>query len=263
MVTALGSPARELMAEVRKLSRRPAVRVLTAIAVLSVPGLYALLALSIAASAGQPGLARQVARLEPAEFQWMIVTNLQQMYFVFAVVLGGLAIGEEFTSRTWKTLFTIQPPRVEVVGIKVGALVIFVAVWAAVLLATAAVSSEITARAEGLRSGWPPPGTVAGALGATFLILLVWATLAAMIAAITRRAAVGIAVAFLVATASAYGPRIAGLPGAAAAALSGSFMPDGRLDLAVVAHATMLLSVYGAVFVAIAIVLLQRQDITD
>ena len=95
VVTVPRSPARELITEVRKLGRRPAVRVLTALTVLSVPGLYALLGLSIPAAAGQAGLARQVARLEPAEFPWMVVTNLQQMYFAFAVILGGLAIGQE------------------------------------------------------------------------------------------------------------------------------------------------------------------------
>ncbi len=266
MVTVLRSPARELLAEVRKLSRRPAVRVLTAIAVCTVPGLYALLGLSIPAAAGQPGLAQQVARLEPAEFQWMVVTNLQQMYFVLAVVLGGLSIGDDFTWRAWKTLFTIRPPRTEVVGVKFGALVICVAIWAAALLAAAATSSGIVARAEGLRSDWPPAGTVAGALGATFLILLVWATLAAMVTAITRRAAVGIAVAFLLATAEAYGPGIAGLaglPGAAAADLSRSFMPGAVPKVDVAARATRLLSAYGAAFGAIAIALLKGKDVTD
>lgn len=236
------------------------------ITVVTVPGLYVLLSLSIAAAAGQPGLARQIARLEPAEFHWMVVTNLQQMYFAFAVVLGGLVIGREFTWRTWKTLFTIYPSRVEVIGIKIGALVTFVAIWATGLLAAAAISSEIVARAEGLQTGWPSPVTVAGALAATFLILLVWATLAAMVTAITGRAAVGIAVAILLATIEAYVGGIAdlpGLPGAAAAALSRSFTPHGVPDLAGAASATMLLSAYGAVFVTIAVVVLKRRDVSN
>lgn len=87
-----------------------------------------------------------------------------------------------------------------------------------------------------------------------------------MVTTITRRAAVGIAVSFLLAMVEAYGPSIAnlpGLPGAAAAALSGSFAPDGIPDLGVAARPTMLLSPYGAVFVAIAIAVLKRRDVTD
>ncbi len=134
------------------------------------------------------------------------------------------------------------------------------------LQAAAATSSGIVARAEGLRSGWASPGTVASVFGATFLILLVWATLGAMVTAITRRAASGIAVAFLLATLEASGPGVAelpGLPGAAALSLSRTFMPDGVPHLGLAAGATVLLSAYGATFVAITIAVLKHRDVSD
>lgn len=113
-----------------------------------------------------------------------------------------------------------------------------------------------------MRYGWPPPGTVAGAFRATFLILLVWATLAAMVTAVARRAAVGIPVAILLAMVEAYGAGLAnlsGLPGAAAEALSQAFTSQGVPDLSVTARAAMLLSAYGVVFVVIAIAVLKRR----
>ncbi|MGH7911768.1 MAG: hypothetical protein ACREOV_08600, partial [Candidatus Dormibacteraceae bacterium] len=186
----------------------------------------------------------------------MVVTNLQQMYFAFAVIPGGLSIGQEFTWRTWKTLFTIQPPRTEVVGVKVCALTVVVAIWTAGLLAAAAASSEIAAHAEGLPSGWPVPGAVAAAFGATFLILLVWATLAAMLTTLTRRAATGLRAGTRLRDGRGLRTGIAslpGLPGAAAANLSGTFAPDVAAELGVGAHATVLLSAYAAAFVAVTV----------
>ena len=116
---------------------------------------------------------------------------------VFALMLGVFAIGSEYGWDTLKTLFTQRPGRLRVFAAKLAALAIALVPFVLALFAAGAVASFVIARIEDAPVHWPSAWLLARALGASWLILAVWAAFGALLGVLTRGTSLAIGVGIL------------------------------------------------------------------
>lgn len=269
-------------AELLKLRRRPAVAVLSTLALASVVLLiYALTYASVKLAAADPQQAAQQlaetrARMYPGLFHWEILRNLSSVFNALALILGALAFGSEYGWGTWKTLLTQRPSRLEIVAAKLGAVAFTVAAWSVGILAVAAVCSYAAALADAAPRSWPPPSEIAAAAGSTFLVLFMWASLGAALAVVLRQAAVTIGIGLVYAAAELILSGTLGrghtsgvlrsLPGINATALTDSFAPShavaAKSALIGPGQALLVLAAYTAAFMLTAALLVRNRDVT-
>jgi ABC-2 type transport system permease protein len=112
---------------------------------------------------------------------------------LLALVLGALSFGSEYTWGTMKTVFMQRPDRVQVVLAKVAALASILLAFVATVFLVSTVASLVVASLEGRSlTGLPPLWDYVRAVGAGWLILLLWAMLGAVVSVISRGIALAI-----------------------------------------------------------------------
>jgi ABC-type transport system involved in multi-copper enzyme maturation permease subunit len=116
---------------------------------------------------------------------------------VFALMLGVFAIGSEYGWDTLKTLFTQGPGRLRVLAAKLAALAVALVPFVLAPFAAGAVASFVIARIEDASVDWPSAWLLARAVGASWLILAVWAALGALLGVLTRGTSLAIGVGIL------------------------------------------------------------------
>lgn len=98
------------------------------------------------------------------------------------LILGVLAIGNEFGWDTLKTVYTQRPSRLRVFFAKIVALAILIVPFVLAVFALAAAFSLIIARREGATVDWPPVWTIVRAVGVAWLVLAVWTAFGVVLA---------------------------------------------------------------------------------
>lgn len=200
-------------AELFKLRRRPATWVLSGIYVLVVllfnyVFLYALVRSGQMeqAAPGQNG-EELIASLLPDHLGVSIVQSGASFGAAIALILGALAVGNEYSWGTVKTVATQRPGRGVIATGRMLSLAI-VTLMLSVLagLASAAASFGIAA-AESADASAPGLGTLVLAVGAAWLLLCVWAALGAGLATLFRGTglAIGIGLVWLLVVESLFG----------------------------------------------------------
>jgi ABC-2 type transport system permease protein len=116
---------------------------------------------------------------------------------VFALMLGVFAFGSEYGWDTLKTLFTQRPGRLRVFGAKLAALGIVLVPFVLTLFAAGAVASYVIAQIEDAPVAWPSAWLLVRAIGASWLILAVWAALGVALGVVTRGTSLAIGVGIL------------------------------------------------------------------
>jgi ABC-2 type transport system permease protein len=204
---------------------------------------------------------------------------------VFALMLGVLAMGSEYAWDTLKALFTQGPGRLRVFAAKLAALAVALVPFVLVLFAAGALASFVIARIEDAPVRWPSAWLLLRALGASWLILAVWAALGALLGVLTRGTSLAIGVGIL------YALVIEGLLSAftdsvgALEPLSSVFLRSNGYSLATAlgalpeavssngpgsfggpfvapGQAVAVLAAFVAGFVAVAALVLRRRDVT-
>jgi ABC-type transport system involved in multi-copper enzyme maturation permease subunit len=190
---------------------------------------------------------------------------------VFALMLGVFATGSEYGWDTLKTLFTQGPSRLRVFAAKLAALAVALVPFVLALFAAGAVASFVIARIEDAPVHWPSAWLLARALGASWLILAVWAALGGLLGVLTRGTSLAIGVGILYALViegllsvflRSNGYSLATALGALPEAISSN--GPGSFDGPFVApgQAVAVLAAFVAGFAAVAALLLRRRDVT-
>jgi len=275
-------------AELFALVRRPAVwTIFGAIAVLNQVFSYLVPYLSYRSgdttgfTEGMP-LDQVLASTLPAQ----LVPNTLGGFPVFAGALalawGALLFGSEYGWGTMKTLFTQRPTRLSVLGGKVTAMASCVAVSVVALFAISAVSSTLIAVSEGASTTFPSIAHLATGIASGALIMMMWASLGAVLAVLMRGVALPIGLgivwalgienlvsAMATSMLSALEPLRNALPGVNAGSLVGAITPErigeaapGVTSAVSQGQSLLALTAYIVVCIATAGWLYQRRDVT-
>jgi ABC-2 type transport system permease protein len=116
---------------------------------------------------------------------------------VFALMLGVFAFGSEYGWDTLKTLFTQRPGRLRVFGSKLAALGVALVPFVVVLFVAGAVASYVIAQIEDAPVHWPSAWLLLRAMGASWLILAVWAAFGVLLGVLTRGTSLAIGIGIL------------------------------------------------------------------
>src|SRR5918997_1501997 len=138
-----------------------------------------------------------VGQFLPASLAGNLLEGFPFFGGVFALMLGVFAIGSEYGWDTLKTLFTQGPGRLRVFAAKLAALAIALVPFVLVLFAAGAVASLVIAQIENASVHWPSAWLLVRALGASWLILAVWAALGVLLGVLTRGTSLAIGVGIL------------------------------------------------------------------
>jgi len=184
-------------AELFKLLRRPAAwTLLAAAAVLSQVFGYLIPYLSFAGGGSGPMEGASGDSILASTLPDQLVANTLGGFPVFAgalaLVFGALVFGSEYGWGTVKTLLTQRPGRVAVLGGQFAAMAIAVALGVLVLFGLGAASTTAIAISEGAALDWPSVGELLQGYGAGVAIMLMWATLGAMLGVVLRGVALPI-----------------------------------------------------------------------
>lgn len=178
-------------AELFKLARRPAAWVLLATAVL----LNQVFAYLVPYLSYRGGGSDMMAGATPGQMlasalPEQIVVNTIGAFPVFAgalaLVLGALMFGGEYGWGTVKTLFTQRPGRAAVLAGQFVALMVAVLTGVVVLFAAGALTSVGIALAEDQSTAFPAPFDLLDGFAAGALILLMWASVGAVLGTLLR-----------------------------------------------------------------------------
>jgi ABC-2 type transport system permease protein len=116
---------------------------------------------------------------------------------VFALMLGVFAFGSEYGWGTLTTLFTQRPGRLRVFAAKLAALGLVLVPFVLTLFAAGAVASYVIAQIENGPTTWPSAWLLVRAIGASWLILAVWAALGVLLGIATRGTSLAIGIGIL------------------------------------------------------------------
>lgn len=177
--------------ELFKLARRPAAWVLLATAAL-LNQVFAYLVPYLSYRGGGSDITdgatpRQMMAATSPEH---IVMNTIGAFPVFAgalaLVLGALMFGGEYGFGTVKTLFTQRPSRAAVLSGQFATLAVAVLTGVVVLFAAGSITSVGIALAEDQSTAFPAPLALLSGFAAGSLILLMWASLGAVLGTLLR-----------------------------------------------------------------------------
>src|SRR5918996_5810313 len=143
---------------------------------------------------GTPGGLRE---LLPESLAGTLISGFPFFGGVFALMLGVFAVGSEYGWDTLKILFTQGPGRLRVFAAKLAALAVALVPFVLVLFAAGAVASFVIAQIEDASVHWPSAWLLARALGASWLILAVWAALGVLLGVLTQGTSLAIGVGIL------------------------------------------------------------------
>lgn len=182
-----------LRAEIAKLRRRPAVWVLGGVyagVVLLFNYLLIYVLVSTGALADQAGQGFDeqeiLATLLPAEFDGAVVSSAVSFGAAIALILGALAVGSEYSWGTVKTVAVQRPGRGAIAAGRIGSVGLVTLLYALVALVVAGASSAVVAALEDAPLTTAPVADVVLAVGAAWLVLLVWAGLGMALATLFR-----------------------------------------------------------------------------
>ena len=116
---------------------------------------------------------------------------------VFALMLGVLAAGSDYSWDTLKTLLTQGPGRLRVLAAKLMALGSVLVLFVASVAVTSAVSSYVVAQAENAAVAWPSAWLLVRTFAAGWFVLVVWAALGVMLAILSRGTSLAIGIGIL------------------------------------------------------------------
>jgi ABC-type transport system involved in multi-copper enzyme maturation permease subunit len=268
------------VAELTKLARRPANWFLLAIAVvLGLTFTYLLpLAGASGAARGAPNSGRGIVATLPDKLVGNSIAGLAVFLGAIVLVIGVLAVGPEYGWGTWKSVLTQGTSRLTVYSAKVFALAVASLVVVLTMFATGAVTSAIIASAKNKPASWPSVTDILVGIGAGWLMATTWAALGAVLAIALRGVALPIGLGLvwmLVVQNLLFGiaaPLLAwvrtlqlGLPGSNAGSLAASLgaSPDGPgiATMTSATQATLVITAYLIVFVALGGWLLRRRDV--
>lgn len=178
------------VAELDKAIRRPAIWVVIVVGTaLSVAFNYGVSYVTYTnPGSGVSAVAQRelLAMMLPGQMIATVIAGFPVFASAFALVLGVLIMGSEFSWGTFKTILVQRPGRLSVLSAKL--LVLSGAVLAFVLavFVSAAISSSIVATIENASVNWPSMWDVLVAIGGGWLILTVWAAFGAALATLFR-----------------------------------------------------------------------------
>jgi len=276
-------------AELFKLVRRPAAwTLLAAAAVLSQVFGYLIPYLSFAGGDSGPMEDASDVSILASTLPDQLVANTLGGFPVFAgalaLVFGALVFGSEYGWGTVKTLLTQRPGRAAVLAGQFAATAIAVAVGVLVLFGLGAVSSASIALSEGASMDWPGATALLQGYGAGVAIMLMWATLGAMLGVVLRGVAlpIGLGVVWVLgvenlisgvaeSVLTALQPVRDVLPGVNAGSLASAVMPirppgvdapPGVVSAVADGRALLTVACYVVVCLAVALWAARRRDVT-
>lgn len=275
-------------AELLKLRKRPAVWVLlAAAAVLSLVFGYLVPYLSYKTGdtqteEGTVPLEQLLASTLPDQVVINTIGGFPIFAGALALVLGALMFGGEYGWGTVKTLFTQRPGRLSVLGGQLVALAVALIVGVAVLFALSAATSLGITLAENQPSQWPGLLDLAEGFGVGWLVLMMWASLGAVLGLTLRNVAlpIGLGVVWVLgienlisamagSVLTALQPLRDVLPGVNAGSLAAAVLPERVIDPppGVIASVTgsralVTLMCYCLVCAAVAAWTVRRRDVT-
>jgi ABC-type transport system involved in multi-copper enzyme maturation permease subunit len=178
-------------AEVLKLGKRPAMWILGGVFLL-LAQVFGYLLPYVAYRTGTGGFAagEPASRLLADVLPGSLVPNTLGGFPMFAgaiaLVIGAIATGSEYGWRTLKSILTVRPGRLSVLGGKLLAIVTVGLVLVVVVFAAAAGSSAVIAAVEGKPLDWPALGDLARGFGAGWLIIGMWSLFGAALGILFR-----------------------------------------------------------------------------
>lgn len=203
--------------------------------------------------------------------------------FALALVLGGLAVGGEYSWGTWTTVLVQRLARRPVLAGKLAALAVILLLITLASFLLAALCAVAVAALEGPAVGWPSAWTVLRGIGAGWLILVAGAALGVAGAVLLQGATlvVGLGVVYVSVVellvggfarqSAPVGAVAKVLPGVNAGSLASAFVPfvqgGGQAAPGVVAlvpplQATAVLAAYVIGLVGLAMLVFCRRDVT-
>ncbi|MFI6266580.1 ABC transporter permease subunit [Micromonospora sp. NPDC051006] len=148
--------------------------------------------------AGDPEQSDAAASLLDAVLPGQLVTTGIGLFPLFGgaivVVLGALVVGNEYRWGTLNLIFTQRPRRAQVLAGHAVALAALTLLLAVLTFAAVAAASTAIALVERRGLAWPPPGELAAAVAAAWLICTAHAGLGYFLAIAFRSTATAIAV---------------------------------------------------------------------
>jgi len=276
-------------AEMLKLVKRPAMWVLTAVLlVLSQVFGYLIPYLGYRGGGGSGFAAGEtsaqlLADILPARLVANTLGGFPMFAGAIALIIGALITASEYGWGTLETMLTQRPRRASVTVSKMAVIATAILVLVVAVFAVNAFWSWVVASVEGRPAVWPSALDVARGIGAGWLVLGTWSLVGAALGVLLRSTslAVGLGLVWALAVenlirgfASIVGFLDAvqrGLPGTNAGSLVASLgaptldQPGGTPGVTSVVsgtHAVVVLGTYVVGLAIVALVSLQRQDVT-
>lgn len=189
-----------LRAELLKLQKRPATWVLGSLAIYFVMFQYYIveyityrLVISGAILPDVP-LKTQLAQMSPELWLENVMESVSTYGTVIAIILGALVAGNEYGWGTLKTVLAQRPSRTVVYMGQAFAVGVVTAFIVLAMFVISAGTSWLIAVAEDGAVEWSPVTDILLALGAAWLILMMWAVLGTFLGTYFRGSAVAIGV---------------------------------------------------------------------
>jgi ABC-2 type transport system permease protein len=267
------------LAESLKLVKRPAVWVIGAVWLALLLAFTELFPYVAYRSATDPRRAADLlAPLLPSQIPGHVIAGYPVWGGALILVLGALCWGSEYGWRTLKTMLSHRPGRLTFYAAQVATLASAVAALVIVGFGLCSLASVLIARSAGASLDLPAAGAIAEAMGAGWLILMMWTLLGACLAILFRSMAlpIGLGLVWILAVENLIrftAPLIDGLgraekfmPGADAGALVASLggTPASSTGVAAVVggeQALVSVVVYTLVFTVVGALTLKRRDV--
>jgi ABC-2 type transport system permease protein len=179
------------LAEILKLGKRPAMWILGGVFLL-LAQVFGYVLPYVAYRTGSGGFAagesraRLLADILPARLVGNTLGGFPMFAGAIAIVIGAIAAGSEYGFGTLKTILTVRPQRLSVLGGKLMAIATIGLILVLAVFVSAAGSSAAIATAEGRALDWPVIGDLARGLGAGWLIIGAWSLFGAALGVLFR-----------------------------------------------------------------------------
>jgi ABC-2 type transport system permease protein len=176
-----------LRAELLLLRKRPATRVLLAVAIfLSLVFTYVLPYSSYLSEPAAGRTATDLRALLPASVLSNGLGGFPFYFGTLALILGAVVFGSEYGWDTLKTSLMQHPSRFRLFLAREAAIGVVLALFTGSVLLVAAMASYMVALTEDAAVTWPPLWDVVRALGSGWLILALWGLVGALLAILSR-----------------------------------------------------------------------------
>jgi ABC-type transport system involved in multi-copper enzyme maturation permease subunit len=183
-------------AELIKQTRRPAIRIILAIAA-ALSLLFGYIIPYIIYTHPPQGVTVQdqasiLTSMIPEGWLGNQIGGLALFGAAFCLIIGVLVAGSEYGWNTIATILTQRPGRLDVLGGKLLILVLIALVYEILVVGSAAPASYIVARRLDAPMNWPAISAFFGGVGAGLLLLCMWTLGGALLAILFRGTALAI-----------------------------------------------------------------------